>query len=72
MYLKEIVNRPNEMPIEQDEALFVIKEYIKARKGVDTNPKVETKLGTFHTMIELDLMIDMLNYAVGWFRIEMN
>lgn len=68
MDLKEIVNRPNETPIQEQEACLVIKEYIKARKGVEIQPKIETRLGQIYAMREVNLMHEMLNYAIGWFR----
>jgi hypothetical protein len=68
MDLKEIVNRPNETPIEEQEAYLVIKEYIKARKGVEIQPMIETRLGKLNAMHEVNLMHQMLNYAIGWFR----
>lgn len=68
MNLKEIVNRPNEAPIQQHEAYFVIKEYVKARKGVDINPTIDTRLGVFSANMEIKLMHKLLDYAIAWFR----
>ena len=68
MNLSNIVNRPFEQPISQDESLFIIKEYIKTRTGQDITPKIETRFGIFNTNMELSRMISMTNYAIGWFR----
>jgi hypothetical protein len=68
MNLKEIINRPNETPLEEDEACLVIKQYIKARKGVDVKPKIEIRYGRARAMHEVNLMHQMLNHAIGWFR----
>jgi neutral trehalase len=68
MNLKDIVNRSNEIPIEENEAYLVIKEYIKARKKVDVNPRIESRFGTINTVREVKLMHHMLNDAIGWFR----
>lgn len=68
MDLKEIVNRPNETPIEEQEACLVIKEYIKVRKGGEVQPMIETRQGKFNAIREVNLMRQMLNYAIGWFR----
>ena len=68
MNLKEIVNRPNETPLEEDEAYLVIKQDVKARKGVDIEPRIEIRRGKFVAMHEVNLMHQMLNHAIAWFR----
>jgi hypothetical protein len=68
MNLKEIVNRPDNYVIDQSEALFVIKEYVKARKGVDIEPVINTTNGKIYTGMELQKMTEMATHAVGWFR----
>ena len=68
MDLKEIINRPNETPLEQEEAYLVIKQYVKARKGVDIKPKIEIRRGRLVAMHEINLMHQMLNHAIAWFR----
>jgi hypothetical protein len=68
MELKEIVFRDGRLPVEQDEMLFVIKRYIKARKDVDINPEIDTSFGGFNVLRELTLATKMFIYAVGWFR----
>ena len=70
--LKEIVNRPDTQAVEQDEALFVIKEYVKARKGVDVNPHIETGHGNMYAIQQIQMMVSMLPHAIGWFRNEWN
>lgn len=72
MNLKEIINRPNETPLDEDEAYFVLKEYVKARKGVDINPRIEARFSSLNAMREVNIMHHMLNHAIGWFRIELN
>lgn len=72
MDLKEIVNRPDNYTITQDEALFVIKEYIKIRKNVDVNPTIDIRSGKMKVIMELKMMIEMVTYAVGWLRGNLN
>jgi len=72
MDLKEIINRPNEAPIEENEACFIIKEYIKTRKGVEVNPIIETRLGNTYAMREVGLMNKMLDHAIEWFKENTN
>lgn len=68
MNLKEIVFRDEAIPIDQDECIYIIRKYIKARKNVDVKPKINRKGGQFTAMSELALMIEMTNHAIGWFR----
>lgn len=68
MNLKEIVFRDYSKPITQEECIFVIREYIKTRKGVDVKPRLKTNFGEFGAIHELSLMIDMTNHAISWFR----
>ena len=64
MNLKEIVNRHNSIPIEEEEAYLVIKEYVKVRKNVDIKPKIDY----FRAISQIKFMHRMLNIAIGWFR----
>lgn len=68
MNLKEIVNRDDRKPVSQNECLFVIKEYIKIRKGVDVDPRIETRLGRMKTILDLQLMSQMATHAIGWLK----
>lgn len=68
MDLKEIVNRPDGTPIEEQEAYFVIKEYVKARKDVDIQPQINARMGQIQAMFEVNLMHQMLSYAIAWFK----
>ena len=72
MDLKEIVNRPDNYAITQEEVLFVIKEYIKIRKNVDVNPTIDVRSGNMKAIMELQMMIEMATYAVGWLRGKLN
>ena len=62
MNLKEIVNRPDRLPLETSECVFVIKEYIKIRK------KVDIKLSSSPSMTDLPLMGKMTTFAICWLR----
>ena len=68
MDLKEIVNRPIETMMEEEDAYLVLKEYVKVRKGVDIQPKIGVIFGRFGAMHEVNLMHQMLCEAIGWFR----
>lgn len=68
MDLKEIVFRGDKYPISQDEALFVIREYVKARKGVDIIPTPNKQFGMAYYARELSLMSNMATQAISWFR----
>jgi hypothetical protein len=61
MDLKEIVNRPDDKPIEQDEALFVINEYIKIRKGRYVSFSISNPM-------HVGLMVQMACVAINWLR----
>lgn len=62
--LQEIINRPNEVAIEEGEAYFVLKEYVRIRKGVDIEPKIDFNLG----FSEVEIMQKMLNCAIAWLK----
>ena len=68
MDLKEIVNRPDDSPITQEEACFVIAEYVKERKGANIKPSIDTRMGSVWADRETQLMYRMLEYAVTWYR----
>ena len=68
MNLTEIINRPNKQPIHEDEAYAILKHYIKVRKGVSVNPKIDIRYGTLYAQVEVSKMHDLLNHAIGWFR----
>ena len=68
MILSEIVNRPDDQPINQPEAMFVIREYVKIRKGIDIDTRIETGYGNFIVESEVRLMVQMVNVAVVWFK----
>lgn len=68
MNLKEIVNRHDSIPIQQDEAFFVISEYIKIRKGVDVQPRIENRFGSLHAVAQVQLMGNMLIHAICWLK----
>ena len=68
MNLKEIVFRSDNKALTEDESLYVIKEYIKARKGVTVNPVIERGYGVMWLQQQYALMMKMLPYAIAWFR----
>ncbi len=65
MNLKEIVNRTDNHVISTEEALFVIKEYIKIHKGVYVNPVIELRHGNIKEILRLKRMADI---AISWIR----
>jgi len=65
--LKEIVFGDASSPISQDECLFVIKEYVAERKGVEITPFVNPRQNRLALMMQLNLMMEMTNTAIGWF-----
>tara|TARA_R110000851_G_scaffold305835_1_gene463989 strand:- start:6050 stop:6274 length:225 start_codon:yes stop_codon:yes gene_type:complete len=68
MELKEIVERDINAPIDQDEALFVLKEYVRVRKGRDINPTIITNMPAIFIIQQLELMSKMTLHAIVWFR----
>ena len=72
MDLKEIITRDLTAPIEQEEALFVLKEYVKARKGKDINPTIVTNVPSILIMQQLELMNKLSLHAVVWFKKNLN
>lgn len=68
MELQELVNRDLRDVMSQGKCLFVIKEYIKTRKGVDVSPKIEVGQPSVFVYQELKLMNYMCNHAINWFR----
>ena len=66
MNLLEIINRDESVPITQDEALYVIKEYVKIRKGVDIKPIINF----FSPFSEIKLMNLMLIDAKSWLKLN--
>ncbi len=67
MNLEEIVNRTDALPIEQHEALFVIKKYLKAFAGVDVEPFIEGG-GALHILSQVKKMTSMSRDYIAWFR----
>jgi len=61
MNLREIVFRPDNQPIEQDEALFVLAAYIRVRTGVEAKPYVTADEGVKTLAI-------FARIATTWFR----
>lgn len=68
MNLRDIVNRPDGYPIDQDEAVFVIEQYVKIRKGKEIKGYIETNYGALNTSKELNLMMKMSTHAICWLR----
>jgi dTDP-D-glucose 4,6-dehydratase len=68
MNIQEIINRPMQESVSQDEAIFVVKAYVKERKGVDIDPVIDTR--TFGGMLvqqELLTLANMYNHAQAWY-----
>jgi len=68
MNIKEIVNRPEHLPIDETEACYLIEEYVKAKKGVSIKAYIEKEYGVLHLQKEYALMSKMLPYAVAYFK----
>ena len=58
---KEIVERDDKIMSTTEEALLVIKEYIRVRKGYDVEPVANSMMG-------IHLMAHAYPVAVAWFR----
>lgn len=70
MDLTEIINRPDETPLQEQECYFILSEYVRARKGVAIVPRIETRFGQMIAERDAAIMHEMLNYAIAWFRIN--
>jgi len=68
MDLKEIVNRDLDLPLTQEESLFVLKEYVKVRKGQDINPVIIMDMPTPFIIRQLEIMASLTFYAIMWYR----
>ena len=68
MNLQEIINRPRHQAVHQEEMLYVIKEYIFERKGVDVNPEIQI---SFYVNRHLQLMFDAFEHAVLWYKTQL-
>jgi len=64
MNLKEIVTRDKRIPVIEDECLFVIKEYIKERKGIDVNPVINLDTSL---MLQYQIMNRLFLCASNWY-----
>lgn len=63
MEISEIIRKAH---LEQDEMLFVIGQYIKARKGVEVNTVIKGS-NPGYIMLQLDLMEKAYETACVWF-----
>jgi hypothetical protein len=59
--VKQIVQRDDSIISTTEEALMVIREYIKARKGLDVNLAITSIHG-------LQIALQIYPFTVGWFR----
>lgn len=66
MDLKEIVTRDTSLDITQEESLFVLKSYVKIRKGKNIEPVIITDMPTIFIQGQLQLMGQMTIHAVTW------
>lgn len=66
MDIKEIVNRPYNVPISQDESLYLIEQYVKDKKGVDVN--IHILMNPFTIERHTKLMLKALPYAIAHFK----
>ena len=74
MNLYEIVNRNDCMAISQEEALFVIKQYVMIRKGSEITPALRITQPNKLTMVrrsEVQLMVSMTAQACAWLIVNL-
>ena len=68
MDIREIVNRNDTEPINEDEAYFLIKSYIHEKTGKVVEPRIN-----YHNyLFECRLMHDLLNHIIAYYRNEGN
>ena len=67
MELKEIISRSTGGEVTQEESLFVIKSYIKIRKGVDVNPIIRDGFMGILEHHDLSRMKMLTDLALDWF-----
>ena len=72
MDIKELANRPDNFPLTQDEALFLIDEYIFEKKSKRVRPRIETRGGVVMMHNEIQLMFKALIVASSYFRNKLN
>lgn len=68
MDLKEIINRPLTQPMQQDESLFVLNEYVRIRKNVNISPVLLQTNVRFYNEQQLKMMSDMVTVALAWLK----
>ena len=72
MDLEEIVNRNTNIQIEQAESLFVIKEYVRIKKGIHINPVIFINVPQIFLVKQLKMMAAMSLHAIMWFKMNPN
>ena len=68
MYLSSIVDKAFAFPLQEQEALYVIKRYVKIRKDIDINPVIDYSFGGMFAGSQLHRMNDMTTHALIWFK----
>jgi hypothetical protein len=68
MDLMSIVNRDERLPVEQSEVLYVIQQYIKARKGIKVTPYINPNMGIINLQLEVSAMNQAFLIAQSWFK----
>jgi septum formation topological specificity factor MinE len=68
MDLMNIVNRDERLPVDQSEVLYVIQQYIKARKGIEVTPYINSNMGIINLQLEVSAMNQAFLIAQSWFK----
>lgn len=63
--IKQIINQPSHIPIQEVDGLALIKKYVYDRKGVNINPILSFS-GFTHR--EVQLFHKAINHAVSWYK----
>jgi hypothetical protein len=64
MDLEELINRPDTEVIYEQEAIFVVEEYLRVRKGRSV------RINPCDSPFQYKLLVKALSHAVAWFRCE--
>lgn len=70
MNLYNLIQQDISTPLSMQECLFILKQYINIRKGIDVNPVINKNL--FHVQNEVTLMHYMTTHTIIWFKNNIN
>ena len=72
MNIESIIKKADYGVVDQSEMIYLIKQYVYDKKGVNIKPFVETRFGTIVCKMELMRMFDMFNYAHAYYKQKLN